>query len=108
MNLEQSGRPDNIKRILLFSLIAIGILLLACVNFINLLTARSARRAREIGLRKVVGASRGQIVRQFLAETLLMSVVSMMLALLWVRLLLPGFNRLTSKSLSLFSAADRG
>ena len=108
VNLEQSGRPDNIKRVLLFSLIAIGILLLACVNFINLLTARAARRAREIGLRKVVGASRGQIVRQFLAETLLMSVVSMMLALLWVRILLSGFNRLTSKSLLLFSAANLG
>jgi putative ABC transport system permease protein len=108
VNLEQSGRPDNIKRVLLFSLIAIGILLLACVNFINLLTARAARRAREIGLRKVVGASRGQIVRQFLAETLLMSIGSMMLALLWARLLLPGFNRLTSKSLSLFSTVGTG
>ncbi len=108
VNLEQSGRPDNIQRILLFSLIAIGIILLACVNFINLLTARSVRRAREIGLRKVAGASRSQIVRQFLAETLLMSVTSMLLALLWVRILLPAFNRLTSKSLSLFSADNLG
>ncbi len=108
VNLEQSGRPDNLQRVFLFSLVAIGILLLACVNFINLLTARAARRAREIGLRKVAGASRGQIVRQFLAETLLMSVTSMLLALLWVRILLPAFNRLTSKSLSLFSAANLG
>ncbi len=105
VNLEQSGRPDNVRRILLFSLIAVGILLLACVNFINLLTARSVRRAREIGMRKVAGASRGQIARQFLAETLLMSVAAMMLALLWVRLLLPAFNRLTLKSLTLFSAS---
>ncbi|MBN2345487.1 MAG: ABC transporter permease, partial [Candidatus Aminicenantes bacterium] len=105
VNLEQSGHPDNIRRVLLFSLIAAGILLLACVNFINLLTARASRRAREISLRKIAGASRGQILRQFLAEALLMSLTSMLLALLWARLLLPAFNRLTSKSLSLFSAS---
>jgi putative ABC transport system permease protein len=104
VNLEQSGRPDNIQRILLFSLVAIGILLLACVNFINLLTARASKRAREIGLRKVAGASRSQIVLQFLAETLLMSITAMMLALLWAHILLPAFNRLTFKSLSLSSA----
>lgn len=108
VNLQQSGQPDNSKRILLFSLVAFFILLLACVNFINLLTARSARRAREIGLRKVVGASRGQVVRQFLAETLLMSVVSMMLALLWAHILLPEFNRLTFKSLTFSAAAGAG
>ena len=106
VNLEQSGRPDNIKRILLFSLVAFFILLLACINFINLLTARSARRAREIGLRKVVGASRQQIIRQFLGETLLTAAVSTALALLWVQIMLPGFNRFTGKPLALFNAAN--
>jgi predicted permease len=108
VNLEQSGRPDNIQRILLFSLVAIGILLLACINFINLLTARASKRAREIGLRKVAGASRSQIVSQFLAETLIMSIAAMMLALLWAHILLPAFNRLTFKSLSLTSTAGAG
>ena len=108
VNLQQSGRPDHIKRIVLFSLIAVLILILACINFINLLTARSLRRAREIGLRKVVGASRSQIVRQFLGETLLTAVLSMILSLLWVQIMLPGFNRFAGKSLVLFADANRG
>ena len=106
VNLQQSGRPDNGNRVLLFSLIAVFILLLACINFINLLTARSFRRAREIGLRKVVGASRLQIVWQFLGETFLTAAGSMALALFWVQIMLPGFNRFSGKSLALFDTAN--
>jgi putative ABC transport system permease protein len=82
-----------------FSAIALFVLLIACINFMNLATARSAARAREVGLRKVVGASRPQLIRQFLAESTLLSVLAMLLSLAMVELALPWFNGFVEKDL---------
>lgn len=87
----------------IFSLIAVLILAIACINYMNLATARSGSRGREVGLRKVLGAARGQIVQQFLGEALLMSALAFGLALALVLLLLPLLNSLTGKALTLFS-----
>ncbi len=87
----------------IFSAVAVFILLIACVNFMNLATARAAERAKEVGLRKVVGAQRAQLAGQFLSESFLMTVLAMMLALGLCGLLMPVFNSLTEKSLALGS-----
>jgi putative ABC transport system permease protein len=105
VHLYESGQPAGLQKVLLFSLIAIFILIMACVNFMNLSTARSARRAREVGIRKVVGALRPQLIRQFLGEALVMSVIALFLALALVEALLPRFNLFTAKNLSLLSDA---
>ena len=85
----------------LLGLIAIGILLIGCINFMNLSIGRSSNRAKEIGLRKTIGANRKQLVVQFLSESIVLAVVALFLALLSVKLLLPVFNMLTGKELSL-------
>jgi len=90
------GRIEYVR---LFSIVAIFILLIACINFMNLTTARSAGRAKEIGIRKVVGAVRPALVRQFISEAVLLSFFSMILALGMVILLLPAFNQLTGKNI---------
>jgi putative ABC transport system permease protein len=84
----------------LFSLIAAFILIIACVNFMNLATAASAGRIREVGLRKVVGARRPQLIQQFLGESFLMSAVALVLSLALVRAFLRPLNALTAKQLS--------
>ena len=81
--------------------IALFILLIACINFINLTVARSLKRAKEIGVRKVVGSNRKQLIWQFLGESFLLSFVAFILALLLVDLVLPTFNQLSNKALSL-------
>ncbi len=80
-----------------FSAIAFGVLFIACINFMNLSTARSARRAKEIGLRKVLGALKKQLIRQFLGETFLLSFVSIVMGLILVEMCLPAFNQLAGK-----------
>lgn len=87
--------------VLLFSAIAVFVLIVACVNFINLSTARLGLRAREVGLRKTLGSSRGEIVRRFFGETFLLVGAAAALALALIGLLLPAFNRLSGKSLKL-------
>jgi putative ABC transport system permease protein len=93
----------NISRSYLYILgsIAFFVLLIACVNFMNLSTARSQRRAKEVGVRKVMGALRGQLIAQFLGESLFISCMALLVALLLVRLLLPAFNLLAQRELSL-------
>ena len=91
----------NILYVNIFFIVAIFILAVACINFMNLATARSARRAKEVGLRKVVGASRVQVMLQFLGESLLIAFISLLLAVSIVGLLLPAFNSLAQKTLSL-------
>ena len=91
----------DITYVYIFSLIALFIMLIACINFMNLSTARSARRAREVGVRKVAGASRWQLIRQFLSESLFLSILALMLAVGIVELLLPVFNDLAAKSLEI-------
>ena len=96
------GRPmGDIQYVYIFSAIALFVLLTACINFMNLSTARSARRAREIGLRKVVGASRGSMVGQFLGESVLYACLALLVALPLVEFLLPVFNELSGKTIKL-------
>src|ERR1700722_18369059 len=90
---------SNIQFVYIFSVIAVLILLIACVNFMNLSTARSANRAKEVGIRKVVGSTKGQLILQFLTESVLLSLFSLVLALGIAVLLLPMFNQLAGKSL---------
>ena len=96
--LEPNG---DIAYVYIFSVIALGILTVAVVNFVNLATARSARRAREVGVRKTLGSHRAQLIRQFLSESVLMGFLAVLLALLLVQILLPAFNRITGKGLAM-------
>lgn len=89
----------NIQYVNILFLVAIFILVVACINFMNLATARSARRAKEVGMRKVVGAARGQLIGQFLGESILIAFVSLLLAVGLVWIALPGFNHLAGKVL---------
>lgn len=96
------GRIEYVR---LFSLIAFFVLLIACVNFMNLTTARFMKRAKEIGIRKVAGAVRFSLIKQFLGEALLTAGIAVILALTLVYLVLPAFNQLTGKEIELsFSA----
>jgi len=90
---------SNIQYVYIFSVIAVLILLIACVNFMNLSTARSANRAKEVGIRKVAGSTKGHLILQFLTESILLSLFSLALALVMAVLLLPMFNQLAGKSL---------
>jgi putative ABC transport system permease protein len=98
--INDSLEHGDIRYIWLFGSIAGFILLIACINFINLSTAKSANRAKEVGLRKVVGSARGNLIRQFLTESLLYSFFSFALGLALAYLLLPYFNNLIAKSLN--------
>ena len=100
------GENGNIDNIYLFSIIAFFILGIACINFMNLATARSAKRAREIGMRKVLGALRQQLVYQFLGESFFISLISLIVAILVVELSLPSFNLFTGKELALNLLTD--
>ncbi len=85
----------------LFAIVAGLILFIACINFINLATAKSANRAKEVGLRKVVGSGRGNLIYQFLTESLVYSVISFILAIGFAAVLLPWFNQLSAKTLTI-------
>jgi putative ABC transport system permease protein len=94
--LPATGRIEYVR---IFSGVAIFILLIACINFMNLATARSVRRAKEVGLRKVVGSTRGYLIGQFLGESLLFALIATVLSILLVSLFLPAFNQFTGKTL---------
>ena len=85
----------------LFTIIAIFILLIACINFMNLATARASRRFKELGIKKVVGARRSTLVAQYLGESMLIAFFSLLIAVLLVLLILPQFNQITGKQLTL-------
>jgi ABC-type antimicrobial peptide transport system permease subunit len=99
----KDGHIDGgrIEYVHLFSIIAIFILLIACINFMNLATARSSKRAKEVGIRKVVGAKRSSLIGQFIGESVLFTFISIVIALVLTSLLLPTFNNLTGKHLVL-------
>jgi ABC-type antimicrobial peptide transport system permease subunit len=96
--VQSGGRIVYVK---LFTIIAIFILIIACINFMNLSTARAAQRAREVGIKKVVGAGRGTLILQYLGESVLLSVASVLVALALTEMLLPVFNGITGKELTL-------
>ncbi|HAA15826.1 MAG TPA: hypothetical protein DCE41_30585 [Cytophagales bacterium] len=89
----------TIETVRIFTLVAFFILVIACINFMNLATARATRRGKEVGLRKVIGAVRGQLIRQFMGESFLMTVLAAVLAAALVIGLMPYFNEVTSKDL---------
>jgi len=91
----------DIAYVVIFSFVAALILLIACINYMNLATARSANRAREVGMRKVVGALKADIVKQFFGESILLAFLALLLAIMFVDLFLPVFNNLVDKDLSL-------
>ncbi|MDB5262617.1 MAG: FtsX-like permease family protein, partial [Adhaeribacter sp.] len=91
----------NINYVYAFAVIAVFILVIACFNFMNLATARSLKRAREVGVRKVIGAYRSQLIRQFLGESMLLTLIAFALAIPIVAFTLPYFNQLSGESLSL-------
>jgi len=101
-NIEGKVKPGGNETYIYFlSCIAVLILLIACINFMNLATARSAERGREVGVRKTMGSVRGQLIKQFLTESMLVSMFASGLALIIVYTYLPSFNVLTGKHLSL-------
>ncbi|UOG73043.1 ABC transporter permease [Hymenobacter tibetensis] len=91
----------RIQYVRLFSAIALFVLLIACINFMNLATAKATRRVREIGVRKTLGASRAALVVHFLAESVLMAFLALFVAVMLVQLMLPQFNEITGKQLAL-------
>ncbi|MBD2700495.1 ABC transporter permease [Spirosoma sp. BT702] len=97
------GQPDGgrIEYVRLFTIVAVFLLLIACINFMNLATARSAKRAKEVGIRKVVGAERAYLIGQFTGEAVLLTIVSAMIALVLVQCLIPLFNQLTEKQMAI-------
>ena len=97
-----NGKQDGgrIQYVRLFSLIAWIILLIACINFMNLSTARSEQRAKEVGVRKVLGAGKGKLIAQFISETMLMSFMALILGIGLMYLAIPSFNELVEKELS--------
>ncbi|HTD98252.1 MAG TPA: ABC transporter permease [Mucilaginibacter sp.] len=102
-NFDTNGKPDGgrIEYVHLFSIVAVFILIIACINFMNLTTARSVKRAREIGVRKVVGAVRSVLIRQFIGEAMLLTFIAVVISLVLVIVLLPVFNAVTQKQIPL-------
>ncbi len=96
----QIGPTGNLTNLYVFSLVAVFILVIACVNFINLATARASERAKEVGVKKVIGAARSQVMAQFFLESFLMTTLSLCLALLLVCSLLPAFGALSGQDIS--------
>ncbi len=98
-----NGVPDGgrIEYVQLFSIIAIFILVIACINFMNLSTARASKRAHEVGVRKAIGANRGTLIRQYIGEAILIALFSMVVSIFIAMILLPQFNEITDKSISI-------
>jgi putative ABC transport system permease protein len=100
-NLEAKMKPGgNLNYVYFLSCIAVLILIIACINFMNLSTARSAERAREVGVRKTMGSLKNQLVYQFLTESLLISLIATLIAVALIYLVIPSFNSITGKSLA--------
>ncbi len=108
IRLHNLGGGGPILYVYIFAVIAVFILLMACINFMNLATARAGTRSKEVGLRKVVGARRSDVVRQFYGESLLHACLALVAAVGLVLLVLPAFNNLAEKSLNLSLTRDAG
>ncbi len=96
-----NGKGGRIDDVILFSIVALFILVIACINFVNMATARSARRATEVGVKKVVGATRFQIGKQFLGESIFLTLISLGFSLVIVELMIPYFNTMAGSLLKL-------
>jgi putative ABC transport system permease protein len=96
----------DITYVYIFSAIALAILLIACINFVNLATARSEKRAKEVGVRKTLGSARSYLVGQFMSESIVMSIIAVVLAVVIVELLLPLFSQIANKNMSLHLFSD--
>jgi putative ABC transport system permease protein len=94
------SKSGNIVNVYIFSIVGLFILLIACINFINLTTARSAERAKEVGVRKVVGAGRAQLARQFIGESVILCLIAFIFAVIFSALFLHPFNQLSGKIIS--------
>lgn len=102
-NIEyELGVTGNMTTLFVFGSVAVFILLIACVNFMNLATARSEKRSKEVGIRKLLGANKSGLVRQFLGESMMVSLLGLLMAFLLASLLMPYFNQLTGKELELY------
>lgn len=99
--LGEIGQRGDMSKIYIFSAIGLFILLIACINFMNLSTARSAKRAREVGMRKVVGAKKFSLIKQFLSESILFAFLALLLAVVLAEIFLPIFNKVIGRTLSL-------
>lgn len=94
------SKTGNITNVYIFIIVAVFILLIACFNFVNLTTARSAERAKEVGIRKVVGAAKAQLARQFIGESIILCLIAFMLSVILSAILLSSFNQLSGKIIS--------
>ncbi|MFX0052972.1 MAG: ABC transporter permease [Candidatus Hermodarchaeota archaeon] len=103
INLNPLEEEGNLKYLYIFSIIALFILTIACINFMNLSTARSKTRAKEVGMRKVIGANRSNLVKQFLGESFILTLFSVFVAYLLVLLLIPYFSDISGKQIGLSS-----
>lgn len=102
-NIEyELGVTGNKMTLFVFGSVAVFILLIACINFMNLATARSEKRSKEVGIRKLLGANKSGLVRQFLGESMIVSLLGLLVAFLLASLLMPYFNQLTGKELELY------
>ncbi|RYU97572.1 ABC transporter permease [Emticicia agri] len=97
----EGASGGNLTYIYVFAILAVFVLVIACINYMNLTTARFANRAREIGVRKTAGATRENLIKQFIAEAFLVTLMALLIALLFVQALLPYFNNFTHKELTL-------
>ncbi|SNT25538.1 putative ABC transport system permease protein [Ekhidna lutea] len=105
---DELGSNGDIKYIYIFSVVALFILILACINFMNLATARSANRAKEVGVRKAMGAFKKQLINQFISEAMVICFIAFLLAYVISLLAIPGFNALAGKELSFYSLLEEG
>jgi putative ABC transport system permease protein len=99
--LGEIGQRGDMSKIYIFSAIGLFILLIACINFMNLATARSARRTKEIGMRKVVGANKLSLMKQFLSESIVFALLALLLAAVLAEIFLPLFNNMIGRTLTL-------
>ncbi len=107
-NIMLAPETGNRSTLLILGLVALFLLVIAAINYTNLATARAAKRAREIGIRKVSGANRIQLITQFFSESLLVAFISLLFSIFLVEIMLPHFNTLTGKSFSILQLLDGG
>ena len=96
------GPTGSMSNIYIYAAIAIFVLFIACINFMNLTTAMATKRAKEVGMRKVFGAARTSLIRQFLGESIVMSMIGLVIALVLIEILLPVFGSMVGRELELY------